>query len=73
MSFNYHVSNITVISEEKVKRLIIYKENRLNFDYHIGQLCRKSGKKFSCSNSSFQIHEHFTFHSQDMKQNKQNS
>ena len=29
------VSNITIMSEEKVKLLGIYIDNRLNFDYHI--------------------------------------
>ena len=32
------VSNITVISEEK-------EYNRLNFDYHVNQLCKKAGEK----------------------------
>ena len=32
------VSNITIVSEEKVKLLGIYVENRLNFDYHVSQL-----------------------------------
>ena len=39
------MSNITIISEEKVKLLGIYIDNRLNFDYHISQLCKKAGKK----------------------------
>ena len=39
------VSNITIMSEEKVKLLGIYINNRLNFDYHISQLCKKAGKK----------------------------
>ena len=33
------------MSEEKVKLLGIYIDNRLNFDYHISQLCKKAGKK----------------------------
>ena len=32
------VSNITIMSEEKVKLLGIYIDNRLNFDYHMSQL-----------------------------------
>ena len=32
------VSNIRVISEEK-------KYNRLNFDYHVSQLCENAGEK----------------------------
>ena len=39
------MANITVISEEKVKLLGIQIGNRLNFDYHISQLCKKAGKK----------------------------
>ena len=39
------VSNITIMSEEKVKLLGIYIDNRLNFDYHISQLCKKARKK----------------------------
>ena len=53
MSLNYYsktpvgieVSNITIMSEEKVKLLGIYIDNRLNFDYHISQLCKKAEKK----------------------------
>ena len=52
------MSNITVIIEEKVKFVGIYTDNRLNFDYHISQLCKKAGEKTACSNSSFQVHEH---------------
>ena len=33
------VSNITIMSEQNVKFLGIYTENRINFDYHISQLC----------------------------------
>ena len=40
-----HVSNITIMSEEIVKPLGIYINNKLNFDYHISQLCKKAGKK----------------------------
>ena len=39
------VSNITIISEEKIKLLGIYIDNRLKFDYHISQLCKMAGKK----------------------------
>ena len=39
------VSNITIVSEEKLKLLGIYIENRLNFDYHVSQLCKKTTKK----------------------------
>ena len=38
------VSNITIISEEKVKPFGIHINNRLNFDYHISQFCKKAGK-----------------------------
>ena len=39
------VANMTIISKEKVKLLEIHIDNRLNFDYHISQLCEKAGKK----------------------------
>ena len=32
------------MSEEKVKLLGTYIDNRLNFDYHISQPCKKAGK-----------------------------
>ena len=54
------MSDITIMSEEKVKFLGIYIDKRLNFDYHISQLYKKARKKIVCSNSDFQIHEHFT-------------
>ena len=54
------VSNITIMSKEKVKLLGIYIDNRLNFNYYISQLCKKAREKIACSNSSFQIHEHST-------------
>ena len=53
------VSNITIMSEDKVKFFGIYIDNRINFDYHISQLCKKAGKKlhavtrnFKCMNIS---------------------
>ena len=36
---------MTIMSEGKVKLLGIYIDNRLNFDYHISQLCKKAWKK----------------------------
>ena len=39
------MSNVTIMSEVKVKLLGIYKDNRLNFDYHIRQLCEKAEEK----------------------------
>ena len=39
------LSNITIMSEGKVKLLGIYIDNRLNFDYHISQPCKKAGRK----------------------------
>ena len=39
------VANMTIMSKEKVKLLGIHVDNRLNFDYHIRQLCKKTGKK----------------------------
>ena len=39
------MANMTIMSKEKVKLLGIHVDNRLNFDYHIRQLCKKTGKK----------------------------
>ena len=39
------VANMTIMSGEKVKLFGIHIDNRLNFDYHISQLCKKAGKK----------------------------
>ena len=39
------VSNITIMSEEKVKLFRIYIDNRLSFDCHISQFYRKARKK----------------------------
>ena len=39
------ISNINIRSEERVKLLRIYIDNRLNFDYHTTQLCKKAGEK----------------------------
>ena len=36
---------MTIMSAEKVKLLAIHISSRLNFDYHISQLCKKAGKK----------------------------
>ena len=38
------VANMTIMSEEKVELLGIHIDNRVNFDYHISQLCKKAGK-----------------------------
>ena len=43
------VSNITIMTEEKVKLLGIYIDNRLNFRYHISQFCKKTGEKLNIS------------------------
>ena len=39
------ISNIKVTSEFRVKLLGIYIDDRLNFDYHVSQLCKKASKK----------------------------
>ena len=39
------ISNIKVTSDSRVKLLGIHKDNRLNFDYHVTQLCKKTSKK----------------------------
>ena len=38
------VANMTIMTEQKVKILGIHIDNRLNFDYHLSQLCKKAGK-----------------------------
>ena len=53
MSLNYQLKNYcgnrgvkyTITSQEKIRLLGIYIGNRLNFDYHISQLCKKADKK----------------------------
>ena len=47
------MSNITIMSEEKVKHLGIYLDNRLNFDYRISLLCEKAGKKMQALTEFF--------------------
>ena len=39
------ISNIKVTSQSRVKLLGIHIESRLNFDYHVSQLCKKASKK----------------------------
>ena len=39
------ISDIKVTSESRVKLLGIHLDNRLNFDYHVSQLCKKASKK----------------------------
>ena len=38
------VSNITIMNKMKVKLLEIHINNRLNFDYNVSQLSKKTGK-----------------------------
>ena len=38
------ISTIKATSESRVKLFGIYKDNRLNFDYHINLLCQKASK-----------------------------
>ena len=40
-----HISDIKVTSESRVKLLGIHIDSRLNFDYHVSQLCKKASKK----------------------------
>ena len=42
---NIQISDIKVTSESRVKLLGIHIDNRLNFDYHVSQLCKKASKK----------------------------
>ena len=39
------ISDIKVTSESRVKLLGIHIDSRLNFDYHVSQLCKKASKK----------------------------
>ena len=39
------ISDTKITSESRVKILGIYKDNRLNFDYHVRQLCKEASKK----------------------------
>ena len=44
-SKHIQISHIKVTSESRVRFLGIYVDNRLNFDYHASQLCKKASKK----------------------------
>ena len=39
------ISDIEVTSESRIKLLGIHMDNRLSFDYHVKQLCKKTSKK----------------------------
>ena len=39
------ISDIKVTSQSRDKLLGIHIDNRLNFDYHVSQLCKKASKK----------------------------
>ena len=41
------ISDIKVTSESRVKLLGIHIDNRLNFDYDVSQLCKKSSKNYT--------------------------
>ena len=45
VSVDIQKSDIKVTIESGVKRLGIHTDKRLNFDYHICQLCKKARKK----------------------------
>ena len=40
------ISDLKVTSESRVKLLGIHIHNRLNFDYHVSQLCKKNSKNY---------------------------
>ena len=44
-SKHIQISHIKVTSESRVRFLGIYVDNKLNFDYHANQLCKKTSKK----------------------------
>ena len=46
-----------VTSESRVKLLGIYVDNRLNFDYHVSQLCKKASKKLNALTRIFKYVE----------------
>ena len=57
----YHLINFCGNrGEGKIKLLGIYINNRLNFDYHASQLCKKDGKKLHALTRVLKIYEHFT-------------
>ena len=39
------ISDIKVTSKSRIKLLGIHRDNRLNSDYHVSQLCKKASKK----------------------------
>ena len=51
------ISDIKVTSESRVKLLGIHKDNRLNFDYHVSQLCKKASKKLHALARTFKYVE----------------
>ena len=51
------ISNIKVTNECKVKLLGIHIDSRLNFDYHVSQLCKKTSKKLQASARIFKYVE----------------
>ena len=53
------ISNIKVTSESSVKVFGIYIGNRLNFDYHDTQLCKKASKKIHALARIFKICKNF--------------
>ena len=51
------ISDIKVTSESRVKLLGIHIDNRLNFDYHVSQLCKKASKKLHALARIFKYEE----------------
>ena len=59
MPLNYQFKNFCRNrGEGKIKLLGIYIDNRLNFHYHVSQLCKKAKKKFHALTRVLKIHEH---------------
>ena len=55
VSVDIQTSDIKVTSESRVKLLGIYIDNRLNFDYHVSQFCKKTSKNLHALARIFKI------------------
>ena len=53
------ICDIKVTSKSRIKLLGIHRDNRLNFDYHVSQLCKKASKKLHALARIFYICRNF--------------